>query len=297
TARRGLMLGEKSDGSAATGISPPSGRPSGSSRCRLMPKNGGTSRSNQDEATNPPFGRGATTVPTPPQSSTLAPIGRPAASNRSARFELDTKAQSLRQVNRNEPPGCTATSGSPSWQGPGRPASNETIRSTSAAEADSAASARRTTAERIGSNERRSESCIAVLLRGSGGRSIRPRSPGIGREYAVDPENPVGSARPACRRVAYDHGVELRFYIDPLTDEPHIYRHDVTEGEVEEVLRNRGDDFPGHNETRIALGSTSSGRHLQVIYLPEPVWDALFVITAYDLRGKALAAFRRRRSR
>jgi len=89
--------------------------------------------------------------------------------------------------------------------------------------------------------------------------------------------------------------VELRFYIDPETAEPHIYRHGVTEDEVEEALRNRGDDFPGRNATRIALGATDSGRHLQVIYLPEPDWGALFVITAYDLRGKALTAFRRRR--
>ncbi len=88
---------------------------------------------------------------------------------------------------------------------------------------------------------------------------------------------------------------EWKMLIDPETDEPHIYKHGVTEEEVEEALRNRGDDFPGRNATRIALGATDFGRHLQVIYLPEPDWDALFVITAYDLRGRALAAFRRRR--
>jgi hypothetical protein len=34
-----------------------------------------------------------------------------------------------------------------------------------------------------------------------------------------------------------------------------------------------------------------------VIYSPEPEFDSLFVITAYELRGKALAAYRRRRRR
>jgi hypothetical protein len=91
--------------------------------------------------------------------------------------------------------------------------------------------------------------------------------------------------------------MDLRFYIDPETDEPHIFRHGVTEEEVEDVLRHRREDFPGRNNTRIALGATAGGRHLQVVYLPEPEWSSLLVITAYDLRGKALAAYRRRRRR
>jgi hypothetical protein len=44
---------------------------------------------------------------------------------------------------------------------------------------------------------------------------------------------------------------------------------------------------------RIALGQTGSGRFLRVIYVPEP--NGVFVITAYDLTGKPLAAYRRRR--
>ena len=31
--------------------------------------------------------------------------------------------------------------------------------------------------------------------------------------------------------------MNLRFYIDPETDAPHIYRHGVDEAEVEDVLR------------------------------------------------------------
>lgn len=91
--------------------------------------------------------------------------------------------------------------------------------------------------------------------------------------------------------------MEVRFYIDPETDEPHIYEHGVTEDEVIEVLRTRGDDFPGHRSSRVRLGQTAAGRYLKVIYVPDEDRLGLFVITAYDLRGKALKAFRRRRQR
>ena len=32
--------------------------------------------------------------------------------------------------------------------------------------------------------------------------------------------------------------MKIRFYIDPETELPHIYRHDVREDEVEDVLKN-----------------------------------------------------------
>jgi hypothetical protein len=35
--------------------------------------------------------------------------------------------------------------------------------------------------------------------------------------------------------------MDLRFYLDPETGEPHIYNHGVTEDEVEDVLRTPGD--------------------------------------------------------
>jgi hypothetical protein len=89
--------------------------------------------------------------------------------------------------------------------------------------------------------------------------------------------------------------MELRYHLDPETDEPHIYRHDVTEDEVEAVMRRPGDDFPGGGGSRIALGQTDAGRYLQVIYVLDPDRLGAFVVTAYDLRGKALAAYRRRR--
>ena len=92
-------------------------------------------------------------------------------------------------------------------------------------------------------------------------------------------------------------GVELRFYLDPQTGEPHIYEHGVSEEEVEQVLRNPGDEFSGRRESRIALGQTDAGRYLQVVYVPDAGRRSVFVVTAYDLKGKALAAYRRRRRR
>jgi hypothetical protein len=62
-------------------------------------------------------------------------------------------------------------------------------------------------------------------------------------------------------------------------------------------MRNPGDDFKGRKNTRIALGQTFFGRHLEVIYVPDKEGDSILVITAFDLRGKALRAYRRRKRR
>jgi hypothetical protein len=89
--------------------------------------------------------------------------------------------------------------------------------------------------------------------------------------------------------------MNLRFYMDPLTGDPHIYDHDVDEEEVRQVLLNPGEDRPGREGSRIAVGQTRSGRYLRVIYVPDHEPYSLFVITAYELRGKPLLAYRRRR--
>ena len=91
--------------------------------------------------------------------------------------------------------------------------------------------------------------------------------------------------------------MNVRFYIDPETGEPHIYNHNVSEEEVEEVLRRPGEDRSGREGSRIAVGQTLDGRHLRVIYVPDPEPDSVFVITAYDLTGRPLAAYRKRRRR
>lgn len=91
--------------------------------------------------------------------------------------------------------------------------------------------------------------------------------------------------------------MKIRWYTDPETDMPHIYRHNVSEQEVEEVLRKPGEDRPGRQGSRVAIGRTSDGRYLRIIYVPDPEPESVFVITAYDLRGKPLIAYRRRHGR
>lgn len=59
----------------------------------------------------------------------------------------------------------------------------------------------------------------------------------------------------------------------------------------------RGRMKMGREGSRVALGRTEAGRYLRVIYVPDPEPDSVFVITAYELTGKALAAFRRRRKK
>jgi hypothetical protein len=91
--------------------------------------------------------------------------------------------------------------------------------------------------------------------------------------------------------------LNTRYYIDPETELPHIYRHDVEETEVEDVLSNPGEDRLGREGSRVAIGRTSEGRYLRVIYVPDPAPNSVFVITAYELQGNPLIAYRRRRRR
>lgn len=86
---------------------------------------------------------------------------------------------------------------------------------------------------------------------------------------------------------------EIRFYIDPHTDQPHIYNHGVTEDEVQEILHHPIREEPNRENSRIAVGRTHGGRFLKVIYSEDDDGVGVFVITAYDIRGNALRALRR----
>jgi hypothetical protein len=88
--------------------------------------------------------------------------------------------------------------------------------------------------------------------------------------------------------------MRIRFYIDPATGRPHIHNHGVSEEEVEEVLESPGEDRPGREGSRVAIGQTEAGRYLKVIYVPDPEPNSVFVVTAYDLEGRPLLAYRRR---
>lgn len=88
--------------------------------------------------------------------------------------------------------------------------------------------------------------------------------------------------------------MDIRYYIDPTTQEPHIRRHGVEDAEVENVLARPYEDRPGEDGSRLAIGQTRAGRYLRVIYVPDPTPGSIFVITAYELGPKAKAALRRR---
>jgi hypothetical protein len=63
--------------------------------------------------------------------------------------------------------------------------------------------------------------------------------------------------------------MEVRYYLDPDTGQPHSYAHTVTEQEVEEVLRESGEDLRATGNSRRKIGQTSAGRYLQVFYVPD----------------------------
>ena len=64
---------------------------------------------------------------------------------------------------------------------------------------------------------------------------------------------------------------------------------------MEDILSQPGEDRRGREGARVAIGQTKAGRYLRVIYVPEPEPDSVFVITSYELSGKALFAYKKRR--
>jgi hypothetical protein len=48
--------------------------------------------------------------------------------------------------------------------------------------------------------------------------------------------------------------MDIRYFVDPETGLPHIYRHGVAEEDVENVLRRPMEDRPGREGSRVALG-------------------------------------------
>ena len=47
--------------------------------------------------------------------------------------------------------------------------------------------------------------------------------------------------------------MRIRFYIDPETNQPHIFKHNVTEDEVMDVLTSPGEDRAGKEGARVAI--------------------------------------------
>jgi hypothetical protein len=67
--------------------------------------------------------------------------------------------------------------------------------------------------------------------------------------------------------------------------------------EVVQVLRGPGEDLPARGNSRMKLGRTASGRYLKVVYVLDDDKSGMFVITAFELGGKAKKAFRKRQKR
>jgi uncharacterized DUF497 family protein len=91
--------------------------------------------------------------------------------------------------------------------------------------------------------------------------------------------------------------MRVKFFIDPETGKPHIFNHGVSEDEVQQILVRPGSVLRGRKNSRFALGQTATGRYLKVVYVPGKEARTILVVTAYDLRGKELKAYRRRRRR
>ncbi len=89
--------------------------------------------------------------------------------------------------------------------------------------------------------------------------------------------------------------MRVHYHIDPATGLAHIYEHDVSEPEVEAILERPLQDIRGREDSRIAIGQTEEGRYLKVIYVPDPIPNSVFVITAYELGPNAKRAIRRKR--
>ena len=91
--------------------------------------------------------------------------------------------------------------------------------------------------------------------------------------------------------------MDVRYYVDAETGQPHIYDHGVTEDEVEWILRGRVRTGLAQAGRDNQSGRQAAGRFLRVIYVPDQDGDRVFVVTAYPLTGKPLKAFRRRQRR
>ena len=91
--------------------------------------------------------------------------------------------------------------------------------------------------------------------------------------------------------------MEIRYYLNPETELPHISDHGVTEADVEWILSRAGEDGPSSRGSRQAIGQAADGRYLRVIYVPDDEGEGVFVVTAYPLTDRERKAYRRRKRR
>jgi hypothetical protein len=91
--------------------------------------------------------------------------------------------------------------------------------------------------------------------------------------------------------------MDIEFYIDADTGEPHIARHGVEKWEAIDVLENADASYNGRGGTLVAIGQTRNGRYLRVIYRRLDAGGGCRIITAFDLSANAKRSLRRKRRR
>jgi len=82
--------------------------------------------------------------------------------------------------------------------------------------------------------------------------------------------------------------LKLKFYIDTETNEPHIYKHEISEAEIVEFFQEiKYLERKRNDKSYEAFGRIHSNRFLHVVYRKEAA-DVFFIITAYDIEDKEL---------
>jgi hypothetical protein len=59
--------------------------------------------------------------------------------------------------------------------------------------------------------------------------------------------------------------MKIRYNVDADTGLPHVYRHNVSEDEIEDVLRDPIERRRGDGDSQVLIGRTAQGRFLRVI--------------------------------
>jgi len=63
---------------------------------------------------------------------------------------------------------------------------------------------------------------------------------------------------------------------------------------VADILSKPAEDRSGKDGSRVATGQTRAGWYLKVIYVLDIKPKSIFVITAFDITGRPLVAYKRR---
>src|SRR4051812_3687098 len=90
------------------------------------------------------------------------------------------------------------------------------------------------------------------------------------------------------KRRRKDVTMELRFWNDPKRAYCTFMGTGSPKRKCGRCWPAQGVDFPDRENSRVHLGQTSAGRYLKVVSVPDEGSDSAFVVTAYELRGKAL---------